>query len=57
LATGISTDDALVMSSGGSTPFDFTGDFAVAPDVPEPASAVLLAIGLAGIAMLRRRVR
>jgi hypothetical protein len=57
LATGISTDGALVMSSGGSTPFDFTGDFAVAPGVPEPASAVLLAIGLAGIAMLRRPVR
>jgi Domain of unknown function (DUF4394)/PEP-CTERM motif len=56
LATGATTGGALVESSGGSTPFDFTGGFSVNP-VPEPASALLLTIGLAGIAMLRRRMR
>jgi hypothetical protein len=58
LSTGVTTDGALVMSSGGSTPFDFTGGFSVLPTpVPEPTSLVLALIGAAGLVALRRRTR
>jgi MYXO-CTERM domain-containing protein len=58
LATGATTGGALVMASGGSTPFDFAGGFSVLPTpVPEPVSLGLAAIGVAGLFALRRRTR
>jgi hypothetical protein len=56
LSTGATTNGLLVTTNVG-TILDFTGGFAVSPGVPEPASAVLFLIGLAGLAMLRRRAQ
>jgi hypothetical protein len=53
LATGAITNGKLVGPVG--SPSDFTGGFAIAPGIPEPASAVLLALGAAACLQLRRR--
>ena len=52
LANGQITGGALV--DGGR---DFTGGFAIAPDVPEPATIALAISGMAAIALTRRGSR